>query len=133
MKKLQQTLSILNGTDNTRNISNEECITETAIVKTLRQYATLGKLPSNADWKAFYEIANKFIPDFIKVISLDEYGLAPREIEICLLIRLNFQTSEIRNLLDISSQHITNIRSSINRKLFNGKGAKDLNHNIKTM
>lgn len=133
VKKLQQTLSILNGTDNTRNISNEECITETAIVKTLRQYATLGKLPSNADWKEFYEIANKFIPDFIKVISLDEYGLAPREIEICLLIRLNFQTSEIRNLLDISSQHITNIRSSINRKLFNGKGAKDLNHNIKTM
>ena len=133
VKKLQQTLSILSGTDDARNISNEECITETDIVKTLRQYATLGKLPSNADWKEFYEIANKFIPDFIKVISLDEYGLAPREIEICLLIRLNFQTSEIRNLLDISSQHITNIRSSINRKLFNGKGAKDLNHNIKTM
>ncbi len=133
VKKLQQTLSILSGTDDTRNISNEECITETAIVKTLRQYATLGKLPSNADWKEFYEIANKFIPDFIKAISMDEYGLTPREIEICLLIRLNFQTSEIRNLLDISSQHITNIRSSINRKLFNDKGAKDLNHNIKTM
>lgn len=133
VKKLQQTLSILSGTDDARNISNEECIIETDIVKTLRQYATLGKLPSNADWKEFFEIANKFIPDFIKAISMDEYGLTPREIEICLLIRLNFQTSEIRNLLDISSQHITNIRSSINRKLFNGKGAKDLNHNIKTM
>lgn len=133
VEKLRQTLSTLRGSDNTRNISNEECITETAIIKTLRQYATLGKLPSNADWKEFYEIADKFIPGFIKAISMGEYGLTPREIEICLLIRLNFQTSEIRNLLDISSQHITNIRSNINKKLFKSKGAKDLDHNIKTL
>lgn len=133
VKKLQQTLSILNGTENITNRNSEECLAETTIVKKLHQYANLGKLPSNADWKKFHEIADKFIPEFITAIIKEEYGMTAREIEISLLIRLNFQTSEIKNLLDISSQYITNIRSSINKKLFNSKGTKDLNHNIKTM
>ena len=68
---------------------------------------------------------------FMDRIGNDEYQLNDIEQKISLLIRLKFNLSEIKNLLALSSQNLTNIRSGINKKLFNDNSAKRLDSNIK--
>ena len=52
---------------------------------------------------------------FMDRIGSDEYQLNDIEQKISSLIRLKFNLSEIKNLLALSSQNLTNIRSGINK------------------
>jgi AraC family chitin signaling transcriptional activator len=59
----------------------------------------------------------KTYPDFIKNISDDSDDLTSKEIKICMLLRMNFDSVHIQKHLDISRSTFLNARSSIRKKL----------------
>lgn len=115
------------------DIDKEEVLKKAIIVKRLHEYSEHGKSASDKEWTELNNIVKKFIPDFLTFLKENDNELSFREIEICILIRLGFKSSDIKILLDISSQHLTNIRNSINLKLFQTKGTKDLDYRIKSV
>jgi len=70
-------------------------------------------------------------PDFYHFISDMKKGLTRMEFLVCILIRLRFNPAECGNLLDVSPQRTTNLRSQINSKLFKKDSAKNLDYNIR--
>ena len=50
-----------------------------------------------------------------------------------MIMRLQFSQGEVAALFDVSKQRVNNIKSSLNRKLFNKEGAKSLETNIINM
>lgn len=50
--------------------------------------------------------------------------------KVCMLVRLGFPPFEIGYLLHLSPQHVSNVRSKINQKLFHQSGAKGLNEKL---
>jgi len=59
----------------------------------------------------------KTYPDFIKNLSDVADNLTPKEIKICMLLRMNFDSHNIQNYLNISRSTFLNARSSIRKKL----------------
>ena len=59
----------------------------------------------------------KTYPDFIKNLCDVNDNLTSREIKICMLIRMNFDSQYIQNYLNISRSTFLNARSSIRKKL----------------
>ena len=99
-------------------------------VRNMHSYAMKGFAPYSL-WNDVNELSKRYIPMFMDRIGSDECQLNDIEQKISLLIRLKFNLSEIKNLLALSSQNLTNIRSGINKKLFNDNSAKRLDSNIK--
>lgn len=73
------------------------------------------------------------LTSFHATINAPEHKLNEREIYVCVLIRLCFIPSEIAVLLNLSLQSITNIRSRINKKLFNQDGTRQLDTRLKML
>ncbi len=99
----------------------------------LHSLASKGKCASSVDFASLTELVSQHLPSFYQHISSPSYGLSEREVVICVLVRLQFLPSEISVLFDCSKQIVSNIRTSINRKLFNQEGTKSLNSNIKSL
>jgi AraC family chitin signaling transcriptional activator len=59
----------------------------------------------------------KTYPDFIKNLGQVSDNLTSKEIKICMLIRMNFDSDYIQNHLNISRSTFLNARSSIRKKL----------------
>ena len=59
----------------------------------------------------------KTYPDFIKNISEVANDLTSKEIKICMLLRMNFDSDYVLNYLNISKSTFLNARSSIRKKL----------------
>lgn len=59
----------------------------------------------------------KIYPDFTqKLINLNE-ELTFTEVKICMYIRMNFSNKQILDLMQISESTLSNLRSSIRKKL----------------
>lgn len=99
-------------------------------VTSFHQYAKNINIPTEKEWSTLKKIMDEKIPSFIQKLYSDKYGLTENEIKTAILVRLGFIPSEISVLLYLSPQRITNIRSSINMKLFKAKGTKLLRYNI---
>lgn len=134
IERLQEKLSIYQN-DNERpeawNLG--ETLLEESVVKDLHLLAARGNSVSDREWNEFVEVLGKYLPQFMRIVKSDEYNLTDREIRICMLIKLRFIPSEIRVLLSLSSQQVTNTRSSINKKLFGKEGTKSLDNNIRKL
>jgi hypothetical protein len=74
--------------------------------------------------------AQNAFPRFYANITDASKGLSYSEIVICVLIRFRFIPSEMSLLLGLSSQRITNLKSSVNQKLFGTQGAKTLDSHL---
>ena len=59
----------------------------------------------------------KTYPDFIKNLSEVANDLTSKEIKICMLLRMNFDSDYVLNYLNISKSTFLNARSSIRKKL----------------
>ena len=59
--------------------------------------------------------------------------LTEKEVNVCILIKLRFIPTEIATLLDLTRQRVSNIRRSINHKLFRKEVAKTLDSNIRRL
>jgi len=102
-------------------------------IKEVAQFHELAKnikSPTEIEWNTLKKIVNDKLPLFMQQIHSDKYCLTEKEIRTTILIRLRFIPSEISVLLCLSMQRITNIRSSINKKIFKGQGTKSLDFNI---
>ena len=85
---------------------------------------------ANAQWQEFRKFAEEYLTDFYQHINRRDLELTDQEILVCILTRLQFIPTEQAALLDVSKQRITNLRSSINQKLFDEKSSKTLEKNI---
>lgn len=108
----------------------EELLLDEIVVKDLHSLAVKGNPVSNKEWNDFEEVLNRYLPQFMAVLRNKDNNLTYRETRVCMLIKLRFIPSEIRVLLNLSSQQTTNTRSSINKKLFGKESAKSLDSNI---
>jgi tetratricopeptide (TPR) repeat protein len=112
---------------------NEEAPLHFVIVRRLHQMAANGEAPKEKDWEDLVHVVSKNLHSFYSYITDKEKDLSELEIKMGILIRLDFIVSECCILLDKTSQSVTNIRTKINRKLFNCKGTKSLKNNIKSL
>ena len=110
--------------------STEQAMLQSPIVSQLHHLASQVVVPTRAQWQEFREFAEEHLSTFYHHINRRDIGLTNQEILISILIRLQFIPTEQAALLDVSKQRITNLRSSINQKLFGDKSSKTLEENI---
>ena len=103
------------------------------IVNELHCLADRGMPASVSNWSALTGLTSQHLVKFHQHLSAPQYALSEREIIVCILIKLKFMPSEMAILFDCSKQIITNIRTSINHKLFNQEGTKTLDYNLKSL
>ncbi len=85
--------------------------------------------PKKADWKELKETMQQSLPYFYNFISAED-KLSEQELLVCMMVRLEFTTSELAILLETTTQRITNAKSRINHKLFSDDSARTLKRNI---
>ena len=110
----------------------EQAVLSSTIVRRLHKLASVGKIASNAEWNDLHKIVSSHLSNFYEKLKKHK-ELTEKELNVCLLIRLRFLPSEVSILLGLTSQRISNIRNSINLKLFDEKGTKSLDGNIRGM
>lgn len=96
----------------------------------LHKNATTGKAATDEDWRNVVELMQQNAPNFLE--SLYQKGnLTDKERNICTLIKLRFQPSEIATLTNSSPQSVTNIRQRLLQRLFEESGgAKEFDRKI---
>ena len=105
---------------------------ESDICKKLHATARYGQgLPSKKDWENLKHLIDTEIPSFYAVVNHHQ-TLKEQEYQICMLIRTNFQMSEICNLVGISSANLSMQRKRLLMKIFDVEGsAKDFDIKIR--
>lgn len=84
----------------------------------------------DSEWRHFDTLYSQYFPKYYKFISTNN-RLNQDEILVCLLLRFNLSTKELSSVLSKSMSRISNIRASINKKLFNSDSASTLNDNLR--
>ncbi|MBO5185703.1 MAG: hypothetical protein J6B91_01445 [Prevotella sp.] len=110
---------------------NEQELLFHPLVNKLHERATKAEKASIIELDELRNVMEHWLPDFVKFIRYK--ALSHREMAVCMLIRMCFLPSEIAVLLDVRPQSMTNIRTKINNKLFEAKGAKTLDENIRRL
>ena len=87
-------------------------------------------MPSKNDWGRLVYLFAQSQPIAYASIGRENV-LSTQESRACILLLLDFTNSEVISLLDVSDQRMTNIRASINDKLFKCVGASSLKKNLK--
>ena len=113
--------------------NNERAYINCDIAKHLHNLSTQGKEATQNELDKLSNIAKDAFPEFYNAITNKEKCLSEREIITCVLIRFQFIPSEIAVLTNHSYQSITNIKTTINKKLFQQQGAKSLEANLKAL
>lgn len=131
IENLKQMLSVYQS-DNTspEKWNIEQALLDSRIIHHLHQSANKAQMATSAEWNDFKDIVSEHLPDFYQKITTHK-DLTDKEVLVCMLSKLRFIPSEIVILLGSTSQRITNIRSSINMKLFQEKGAQSLEANLR--
>ena len=109
------------------NLQNEE------IVKKLHRNGNELLPMSAVEWQELLSTIERLSPDFYDHITTSTAKLSHPEIVMVVLTHCRFSLHEIRILMDISPQRITNIRSNVNKKLFNEQGSKNFTKNVLQM
>jgi hypothetical protein len=84
---------------------------------------------SEKTWNELASTMSRYYPSLIYDLN-HKTNANLREVRICILTCLGLRESATCNLLDISSQQLTNAKSSINKKMFNEKAARTLYKNL---
>lgn len=131
IERLKQMLSVYQS-DNTspEQWDIEQALLDSRIIHHLHQSANKAQMVTSAEWNDLKDTISEYLPDFYQKIASHK-DLTDKEILVCMLSKLRFIPSEIVVLLGSTSQRITNIRSSINMKLFREKGAQGLEANLR--
>lgn len=108
----------------------EHALYNNAAVRHLHGMAARGESATYREIESIADIVRAEFPSYYAHISSSQPPLLQREIQVCVLMRMQFIASEIGALLGVSAQTITNTKSAINRKLFNTPGAKTLEDHL---
>ena len=113
------------------NVQSEEQLIH--IIRMFRIKASGKKgeiLPSKREWKELITLFKRNKP--VEQVTVCKEGLLSIfELRTCILLLLGFSNGEISILLDATSQRVTNLKSRINKKLFNDDSAVTLQANLK--
>jgi len=125
MEKLQQKLS------DQQHIDQLQQLMTTEIVARLHTLAQRGQPASEADWATLLDSYRQLSPSFLTMLGAIK-NLQPRELNVCLLIRLHFQPSEVATLTLSSPQAVTNLRVRLLQKVFHQSGgAREFDEQIR--
>ena len=108
-------------------------MTVESIVNELFEQVRLAKPASLKQLASLREYLEASQPHFVRSVADKNKGLTYQEELVCLLLREGFTPSNIAVLLDVSQQRITNLRTTINRKLFREKGTLGLDIRLKQL
>lgn len=86
--------------------------------------------PSSADWLELQELVGRLLPLFYSKISQDGL-LTEQQFQVCLLLRLGFNTKETAILLQTYPSRISKVKSLANERLFGVSDAESLANNLK--
>jgi hypothetical protein len=131
IQKLQTALAMYQ--DNEQSVeqwSDERAILACDIAKRLHSLSSHAQKATPNELNSLLVTAQNAFPKFYANITDASKGLSHTEIVISILIRFRFIPSEISLLLGLSSQRITNLKSSVNQKLFGTQGAKTLDSHL---
>ena len=131
IQKLQTALAMYQ--DNEQSVeqwSDERAIFACDIAKRLHSLSSHAQKATPNELNCLLVTAQNAFPKFYANITDASKGLSHTEIVISILIRFRFIPSEISLLLGLSSQRITNLKSSVNQKLFGTQGAKTLDSHL---
>ncbi|MDO4801554.1 MAG: hypothetical protein Q4A15_05255, partial [Prevotellaceae bacterium] len=99
------------------------------IVKCFHHFSPLdNEHPNDTDWEELDLILSQCDPSCYSMIK--HCHLNMNEQHVCMLVRIGCTSKEISNLLHTKPQHVTNIKSAANSKLFNDKSARTLEENL---
>ena len=134
IEQLQEALALYQADKvNPADWGLERSLLEGDIVKELRQLAAHVLTPTDQQWQSIHATVSKHLPDFYSEITKPQHHLTEKEINVCMLIKLRFIPTEIATLLDLTKQRVSNMRRSINHKLFREEVAKTLDSNIRRL
>ena len=134
IQKLQTALAMYQ--DNEQSVeqwSDERAIFACDIAKRLHSLSSHAQKATPNELNCLLVTAQNAFPKFYANITDASKGLSHTEIIISILIRFQFIPSEISLLLGLSSQRITNLKSSVNQKLFGTQGAKTLDSHLMSL
>ena len=128
---LQKSLSLYQGNSlNLEQWEDEREFLSCDLVNHFHDMSSRTQMATATELDKLLDIAQKAFPKLYSTVTDSSHGLSHTEIIICVLIRFRFIPSEISILLGHSSQRITNLKSSINQKLFGTSGAKTLDAHL---
>lgn len=94
------------------------------------QLSRQGRQPTAGQWEELQQCLREDNPEVMLRLESRDVSLTFQEIQICMLTLLQLIPIEQAALLGVSRQRITNLRSSINQKLFNKKSARNLDAHL---
>ncbi|MEE0985453.1 MAG: hypothetical protein UH687_07480 [Bacteroidaceae bacterium] len=134
IQSLQTALSMYQGNvQNVEQWNNERTTLQCDLVHHLHSLSAQGKMATQDELDGLVTIAQNVFQKFHQTITDPTKRLSNREIITCILIRFKFIPSEIAVLTNNSYQQITNLKSTINKKLFDKNGAKTLDSNLMSL
>ena len=133
IEQLRRQLSSYSENFRLHDWASEQSALHHGTVEHLRGLAGRGVAMSASEWTDFEGTMKKLMSEFYVKIEHSKAQLTDQEFKVCLLTRMKFSSSDISNLLGTSQQRVTNIKSSINEKLFHKKGSKSLLANLSLM
>ena len=132
IKQLEEKISALRGGDFNALRHDKALIYDAPIIDTMHELAGSSCKATVAEISCLRKHADDFLPDFMESLDIEKNNLGNLEVVVCILVKLQFITSEISCLLDISPQRLTNIRKRLNMKIFGEDGgAKEFDFRIR--
>lgn len=113
------------------NWTIEHFLIKSPIVKQLHKKVAEHTRMTTPEHICLVNLMRKHNFNFFSEIDDKKYMLTDNEKIVSILVKLDFSPSDIAILLDMTKQNISNIRSSINLKIFKSKGTKGLDSNLK--
>ena len=113
------------------SLNNVNGVFDSPVVIQMHRRAAKCTLPTDVEWNNLMIFTQTQLPNFWNTINGLGYNLTDKEKLVAMLVKLRFLPSEISVLLNLSSQRVSNMRSSINKKLFKQSGTKSLDFNLR--
>ena len=130
ISELKTLLSAFSDYSNKDSWDAEQSLMDHEIVRRIHKHAAQGAMLPINEWNDLIGLIEKILPDFYNFISRVDLSLTLQEKVICVLTRLHFIPTEIATLLNLTKQRISNLRRSLNKKIFNQEGSKTFTANI---
>lgn len=131
IEELKRKMARISTASADENMSYMECCKiKSEAVDRIYRMIERETIPHNRDIQDVAESVQKLCPALWDTITRYENHLSLQDINVCVLLRAGFTTSEIAFILCTSMQRITNIKAKINSTLFNTKGAKGLEERL---
>lgn len=112
----------------------EAALLNSPIVMTLHKYGAKGIAASEDDFKELLGLMENHSRSFMDALEIDKNNINRTELRICILIRLRFVPLEISNIMDLTRQNVTNIRTRLLFRVFKKKGgAKEFDYQIRRL